>query len=415
MRFKQLNFKYLILLYLCGSILDGGEEHRKKNENTFFPAVRFVWTPVFPDNCQGVSFLVEAGGNNYRLGGTYGYVDGGAHRFKISGEWLAQNFRYSFKEGHSANQWVQQSAGGAVYQYWFASNQYLEAVQIKGTFANSTTEHAKRREQDCGHGVVNRRIPGAGYISLEIGGVIEPWNNALLTLGAGFSEVQYNRRIHSKETLSGGSASLEFTQIFAKDWSIRLLAELKKPYNSLEGAVGHSCCFANGDLFIGLFGGHTWGKGGLRDSSRAGLEVDWSFGITGLCNCLDKPNACSAPLCCDSGDLTAWVSTPAVYMPTVLSVTESCRGPSSRTIPDLDVPAGQSFRYATASFFHDHGKHLTFSAKGLPDDATIDTNTGVITGFNPGHQQQTFSVTVKAKSKCTSAEQTFNLIYDQNG
>lgn len=416
---------------MCLSIPADAQETRHCNHSkarsrhNFFPCVRFVLTPVFLENDSAVSLLAEVGPRNYRLNGTYGFFSNEQHRFKFSGEYLAEKLQYKFESGKT-RRWMHQLGLGGKYQYWFQCPGIIKGLQLHGVYSNSYNHKLGRVHCTSENLTLKRRIAGAWFYAVEGGVVLTPWECGTFVASISYDQVQYKRQHQSKHRVSGVGATFELTQKLAYDYTLVARAEFKRPFNYLEALLSwnHQC--GCGDLTLGIFGSHTWGKSRLPSATSAGIELGFNFGVTGL-NCGTSPccDPCGvscydpcAPVCCDRGDLAAWVASPAVYMPIVLAIADektrrNCVTPgvSSTGIPNQVIQPGQTFAIQTASAFNANGNVLTFSATGLPAGATIDPNTGVITGRNPGIGESVSTVTVTATSACGSASQTFILTY----
>src|SRR5262245_6813264 len=81
------------------------------------PTLKGRYTGPMSDN-TAFSVLGEAGLKNFRVGATLGWRVDANQRLKLSAEWLRQEITYAFFSGNS-DQWVNQWAVGAGYQYDF--------------------------------------------------------------------------------------------------------------------------------------------------------------------------------------------------------------------------------------------------------------------------------------------------------
>lgn len=404
----------LILLLLC--IANLGADPCKPNKEgkvkeQFFPYARFVWSPVFPDNEKGVSFLGEGGGKHIRLGLTFGSIPSVHHRYKFSGEYLMQKTMFHFHSGR-AERWIQQGALGATYQYIANCTGFFQGMQVNGVYADCFKTHVKSGECHKNRQKHPRRIAGACYARGDVGAILSPWTDALLIVSGGFAQAEYNRRIESKKSEGGPSLRLEFAQALGNNWAFTFEADFQRPFNAIEGEFLFSRCCEVGHFTLGFFGSHAWGKGRLNNITSAGVELGWSFGIDGLQKCTEyDPCALKTiPNCCEMQDLIAWVSAPAVYMPQVLAVGESCTGPSSKDIPTQTVQGNSHYTLHFAKYFE--GSNLKYSIQGLPQGAHFNSHTAVLKGFNDGIGAKSFPITIEAKNKCSNTERSFTLTYN---
>lgn len=382
---------------------------RQGSKEQFFPCARFIWSPVFPDNEVGIAFLGELGGNNFRLGATLGAIPSQNHRYKFSLEYLLQQTSFRFHAGRTLR-WLDQVAVGGTYQYIAHDDTFFQGMQLNAVYADAF--NCKVKDSECRLRQQNhrRRIAGAAYARGDVGAILAPWCESLVILSAGYAQAEYNRRIHSKKIEGGPSLRVEFAQALGCNWAFNLEANFERPFNLLEGQFTYSRCCETGHFTLAFFGGHTWGKGGLQNTTSGGIELGWSFGIDGLCKCTDPhPKLKPIPSCCEMQDLMAWVSAPAVYMPQVLAVSESCIGPSSQPIPDQFVRPGHYTIDLSRYFKEDN---LKFSITGLPHGAKFNSRTGIVRGYNDGIGEERFQITVEGKGKCSSTTRTFTLVYE---
>jgi hypothetical protein len=215
----------------------------------------------------------------------------------------------------------------------------------------------------------------------------------------------------------GGSAAL--FQCLPCDFTFGLRGEFRRPYNYIEALLGWSTHTGWGDVNIGIYGGHTYGKDRVPSTSVAGVSIYWDFG--GSCCKAD----CCAP-CCPCNDLARWISVaPAVYVPVVLAIAEQktnvniippvCTDPlvigstGPFTIPFSQLP----FQVPTAQLFDFQGQTPTFSLQtDAPEqiDATIDPVSGIVTiNVLPADVFHVFTVTATVPGGC-SASTSFQAI-----
>lgn len=406
---------FLILFLFCFSGLSADPCHPSKNGRTkeqFFPCARFVWSPVFPDNEKGVSFLGEGGGNHVRLGVTFGAIPSPHHRYKFSGEYLMQKTQFHFHTGRG-ERWVEQGAIGGTYQYIGDCEGFFQGLQLNAVYSDSFNTHVKTSECHKNRQKHPRRISGGSYVRGDIGAILHPWTDSLLILSGGFSHMDYHHRIESKRNEGGPSIRVEFAQALSDNWAFSFEGEFQKPFNVIEGEFLYSRCCEVGHFTLGVFALHSWGKGtGLHSVTSAGVEFGWSFGIDGLQKCTECDPCALKPIpsCSEMQDLIAWVSAPAVYMPQVIAIGESCAGPSSREIPDHTVKPESPFKLHLAKYFE--GRDLSFSINELPHGVHFDPKTAVLKGFNDGLERKCFLITVEGKTKCSTTERSFKLFFE---
>src|ERR1700728_4124531 len=157
-----------------------------------------------------------------------------------------------------------------------------------------------------------------------------PWCNSTLFVGASYDAVRYKRFEQGSKRESGVGAIVDFTQTLFCNYTANVRYEYKQIYNFIEGSINWNKSFAYGDLGIGVFGNHVWGKRELPSSSTAGIELSFTFGIC-ECHLIPVGNFGGCDPCCPEPCLLRdWVAVPAVCMPQVLAIADntSCQLPS---------------------------------------------------------------------------------------
>lgn len=314
------------------------------------------------------------------------------------------------------------------YQYRPFCYGWWRGFELGGTYSYSPSHTLKRRVCKDTEQTNNRHIAGANSGGGSFGLAFVPFSCGSLTFSGNYDHVVYHGRYHGKgqherksarKVVQGFGASVEWYQRFCAmfDWTVK--AEFLRPYNYFESSLKWVVCLDGGDLTFGIFGGHTTGKHKLPSSTQAGFSLGYSFGVQDFCIIA---NGCAPIECaCSPCDLRAWAACPAVYIPEVLAIADQrviCQKPTTtKTIPTQVQQPGPYF-FDVSTFFtapQQGGVALTFSAKGLPADASIDAKAGFITGNNTLPTTQSFTVTVTATDKCGSASQTFTLTYVGSG
>lgn len=353
----------------------------------------------------------ELGYKNFRGSGTYGVYFTPHQRFKVSGEWLTQDLKYHFLSGQH-HKWVSQYAIGAEYQYLFC-NRVFQSIEAGSAYVHAF-DYKLSKKQIAPSTLLSRRIAGSDGALSFLGTTLKLWKCATLAASADYDWVQYHRIHESNKLANGFGGSVNFVQQFARDFSLSLLAEFREPYNSYRGVINWNRLFSRWGINLGIFGNITDGKKGVPDIKTIGAQLGLSFGGKGnkCLPCSEKQkNGCHSRSYCDA---SAWASTPAVYVPVVLSIADqalvvTCSPPTSTTIPD----AGQfpeSFFYYDVSVFFSSTLPLTYSQVGLPpgdvvDPLVLDPVTGVISGTTSTFG--VYDVTITATSSCGSTSQSF--------
>lgn len=351
----------------------------------------------------------EIGYKNYRGSGTYGVYFTPQQRFKVTGEWLTQKLKYHFKTGHHSK-WVSQYAIGGEYQYLLC-NSVFKSIELGSAYVHAFDYKLGKKQIDRFHSL-SRRIAGSDGALSFLGTTLRLWKSALLSASANYDWVSYHRKYKSDRLANGFGGSLGFVQQFAKDFSLSLGAQFREPFNSYLGSLNWNRIFSRWGIDLGIFGNITDGKEGVPDIKTIGLQLGISFGGKGS-KCLrckttnSDPSYDSRAFC----NVSQWVSTPAVYVPVVLSIADSktkrtCQPPTSTTIPDYIWQWLLGEQYVVASYFQST-LPLTFTATNLPDGLSIDPVTGAIGGIP--NECVVNNVTVTATSSCGSTSQQFVL------
>jgi len=393
------------------------DHHGRKTRDNFFPVGRLVLDPVFLCENAGFSLLMEGGPRSYRFNGTLGFICECRNRFKISAEHLTQRLHYDFETGKT-HRWMHQFAIGGIYQYLVECPCLIEGVQLGLNYSNAPSKNLRDREFDTGEFNL-RRIAGSWSWMFEAGAIVTPWQCARVISSITYNQVHYRRKHQGGKRVSGLGYSLEFTQRFLRDFFLEFDYEYTQAYNNIGGALRWGTRFDCGDLGIGVFANHVFGKRRLPCSTTVGGELTFAFGIAG-CNIVPigpcDYDQCDYNSCCsyDACDLVAWISEPAVYMPQVLAISdeEICTPPTLSGVPDsfisIAVNPGATAEYPTALFFSSGDSVLTFSATGLPAGSFIDPVTGIVTLVNnvpfPGSSGTIF---VTATDDCGSQTGSF--------
>ncbi len=405
----------LIACLWVGSIY---AQNHERTQNDLIPDFKFTFIPREVTENSAVSFLGEGGRRNFRFNGTFGLILNQDNRFKISGEYLQQKLKYRFSPG-SAKRWVRQFATGATLQHDFC-HPIIQSGEISGYCSYAPSRHLSR--ETCGDFRYLRRIAGSTSYGFDLGSTLRLWKDASLSLEAGYDRVVYHNRFHSRKHVEGFGGSFGFQQQFLEHFGLNVRAEFKRPYNYYRAAI-RWCNPCWKGLNVGIFGSYTRGKSKLPNNAMAGVELNYAFSNFSQSASLRNPCCETSSYC--SSLLASWVSSPAIYVPQVLAISEEKRSsitppvpppppvnvPTSSPIPNAAFNTAGPFSLNVASYFNSNdGGSLIFSADGLPPGATIDPNTGEITGVVVPSTTP-FTVTVTAQNDFGSTSQTFTLSF----
>jgi hypothetical protein len=364
----------------------------------------------------------EIGPRNVRGSATYGVYFTPSSRFKVSGEYLHQQLDFHFHSGQE-KKWVSQYAIGGEYQYLTKSSQ-VPSVEIGTAYNHAFSHQLKSKiEPTSSH---KRRIAGSNSSLSFIGGTIKLWDCSSLALELDYDWVHLNRHYQHHKDISGFGGSVRFTQLFAKDFSFNLDAELRQPFSSYQGALSWNPVFSSIQMNCGVFGNLTYGNRGIRTIRTVGFQLGFAFGPQ-VKGCGRSPALSNHGSECYSRQycsLTQWVSTPAVYVPVVLTAKDEkitainvngcdisstnpgtqflSNGNNNLTLPPTYIHSSLPVTYS-------------FTQNGDPGAGNLlafDTVTGVLTAFYGNDTNAVVTVTITATSACGTTSQTFEVHYN---
>lgn len=390
---KLFSLFFMTIFMLSFASISADDNHCNHNcrrtNNDFIPTLRLQLTPEICSDWFAFSFLGEAGVRNYRANGTLGFALAPCQRLKVGGEYLTQKLGYNFSSG-KASRWMHQYAVGGTYQYLVDCN-FIQSLDVHGHYSHAYSRQLSRAT--CFPDIfterrVRRHIAGSDAYNVSGGVTLNPWCFTNISLSLDYDNVRYNRKFHKHHTVSGFGGTVGFIQNLPYNFNVGFRGEFKRPYNYLEALIGWNTCTSWGNVNIGVYGGHTYGKEHLPSSTVAGIALNWDFdwGFGGYFNNTCCPqDICCYPCYSSCNDLAKWIeATPAVYVPEVLAISEqrrrtSCFPPvvlGTLTVPIAATPAV----IATALLFNTQGEPVTFSITTDAEvTATIDPVTGVIT------------------------------------
>lgn len=422
----------------CSSSSDAScTSHPKHNtDNTLGPNLKIISTPFRISDCSIFSLLAEGGLKNGRFGATFGYFVSPKIHFKISAEQLYQKINFSFNSGNSPH-WISQYAFGGAIEYAFC-NRYLNSIELIGSYSYcrgrklSTKPCCVSETQLLNN--IYRHIAGGSDGFAGIGITLTPWYRGTLSLAADYDCVTYNRKFFSNHKVSGFGGTAKFNQMFRCGVSIDLKGEMRRPFNYYEGAINWTNVHPYGMLTVGIYTGYTKGRWELPNNWTSGLLISADFGgIPFYSKYRDCPPApCRSGTCLNpcfplDSELVAWVSTPAVRMPTVIAVSEQtitgtdnpCPAPTPPVPPvckapiSVTIPAQFTLPFDTSAFFDPNGHLIRYSAKGLGPHLFIDPISGIIHGDIEDISIRV--VTVTGTTECGSTSETFEIINPYGG
>lgn len=437
LHFVLLPFIAFVSLYPAMQASEGANfcsDDRSHRSNTVLgPNIKIALTPFRLTDSTMFSVVGEGGSRNSRFSGTYGYFLTRKQHLKFTVEQLNQKMGYNFTSGKTSC-WLHQFAIGGVYEYQFC-NRLLQSAEIRAAYSHCPGK--KLRPHPCCvfdtemQDVVHRHIAGGNDGFFAVGLTATPWNCGALSLAADYDCVTYNRKIRSRRHLYGFGGTAKLHQRLAWGLALDLKGSFRRPFSYYEGALNWTNEHAYGILTIGLYASYTNGRANLPNSWTSGLLISADFGgIPFFSNCFSCPPSCirgqplnpAFPL---DRELIAWVSNPAVRMPSVLAVSEQkvystdnpCPPPPSPSPSppphceppkSVTIPTQMSLPFDASAFFDRKGSPMVFSARGLPVGFRIDPVSGIIHGniFRIG----TIFVEVTGTTHCGQTSQIFEIV-----
>lgn len=413
--FGSLMTKFLLQLFLflfTAQTLAAQCDHTtSRTQNSLSPDFILRLNPRKLSENSAFSLMGEAGKRNFRASGTFGFIFGNDHRFKITTEWLKQKLAYNFSTGR-INQWFDQFAAGAVYGHRFYCNRYLAGIEASGF--GSYVKSKDLNQVVCVDRIVSRHLAGSSAFGFSAGLVFTPTHRMKVKLSGNYDVVIYHRKFGLNRHVNGFGGSFDFFHQLPKNFGLNVIGEFRRPFNYLKATLLY-CPPGNQGLSVGVFASHFNGRSKLPSSSVIGLEASYTFGEYCLMATPESYQgldvfyyACRNEI---NPELKCWVARPAVYMPQVLAIPEevACEFVTSSPIPNAVITAAGVFVINAAPFFTSpNGSPLTFSATGLPAGATINPSTGLISGLNP-QDGNTYTIIVTASNTCSSTSQAFTI------
>ncbi len=383
------------------------------HKTTFIgPTAKGAYTSTL-SNTSAFSVLGEVGFKNFRLGGTLASLLSSDQRIKVSAELLTQDLSYAFFSGNT-NQWTNQGALGAAYQYdlngynynpqfnlsAFVSHAPSKSLStVTGTYTNPTTGLPTAFTD-------NRRIAGSTAVGVAPGISVEPWSGGKAGLDINYDNVVYDKNFSPNEDAKGLGATLRLSQALTQDVNFGVSAAVRQPFNNYTANVAWT---GWPNWTFGVDGAYTIGKNTLPSSYNASLSASYAIDQRAPVHDYKDMKAEATPI---SDPLVPWAATPAVYMPEVLAVPDDqvilgCAGGAvafSGTIPSGTTLPGGLLTIATAGFFTGSGLTFTMTQSKAPapgNTLTIAAGTGVVTAT--GTVTDSITVTVTATNACGSA------------
>lgn len=352
---QRLLYSLIVSTSICAQVCSNEKPH-----NDLLPLARLECAARFWDDEAAFPVLYEFGNRMSRINASVAFPICYGHNFKIGGEALNEQLTYEFPHKNE-KRWVNQSAIGATYQAVFnycgfrsleLSAQYSTAPnrklhdfhkekqehghrhhsrkesdhdkQHRGRLHELRQHHRNQRHRDGYH----RSIAGSKAYAFSAGFTSLAWNGACVSASALYDHVEYRFKFEDHKIVNGFGGTVFYKQELCPCIDFVVKGEFRKPYDYYEGRLQWDLFLDHFDMTFGLYGGHTIGKHGLPNSTVAGFEMGFDFGITnfsgsassGLCS--DNSNPYFGGFAGQNPQILHWTAAPAVYIPEVMALPE---------------------------------------------------------------------------------------------
>lgn len=407
----------LILASLLGINDASASAPNSDHPKTFLgPTARVAYTAPLTD-VTAFSLAAEAGVKNYRVGGTVGWQFQDFQRVKLTGEFLWQKLTYSFFSGDS-EQWVQQGAIGADYQFDFGSAyspQFDLSVYYSHAFSKdlsfvsgSYTMPAAGATPTLVEYIDLRRIAGSNAGGFSPGLTLQPFAGTAITVAANYDNVSYDTSYIPSQDVKGVGGTLTLNQQLTDSLNVNLTAALRKPFNNYAAAMAWDNLNYYGSWSLGLFANYTIGKNILPDSWDAGVTASYSPECVSMRRVSDYKGNMKG----EAGELItapattpflSWVADPAVYMPQVLAVADdqiqnNCNTAAPRLTGTIPGDSFEDDTFSVTPYFS--GSNITYSIQSTnaPSGTVYITADGEFSYFDA--YDVTYTVVIRATNAC---------------
>jgi hypothetical protein len=257
---------------------------------------------------MGVSSKFVLGKNERRANLTAGFAISPQQQVKLTYEYLAQNQNFDFTSG-AVQEWVDQHAIGGAYQY-LLRHEILHSLEI-----SASTVHAGSKDLSSiafnqignSYDVNYRRIAGGTENTMQAAVNLLPLKNTALTVGAGYSTIQYDTQYEASPSNSVLAYKLEFTHVLTP--KLKFGGSVNATASGREHTVGVSHILPK-NIEASVKAQHIQGQAGLSDSNNIALVFTYpaphSYSVDGFATGMQE--------------LRNWIDKPVVYKSRVLAI-----------------------------------------------------------------------------------------------
>ena len=382
------------------------------NQPTTFLGPNLKVSAAYPlSSISAYSIAGELGLKNIRAGGTFAWRLVDNQRLKLSAEYLRQEITFPFFVGNT-DQWVQQGAIGADYQYELFGYRYAPQFDL-----NAYYSHAPSKRLGTATGTfVNQsgitqnftdvmHIAGSNAGGISPGVTIEPWMGGQVGVQLNYDNVQYNKEYAPSENANGLGGTVHLSQALMNSFLVNASASVRQPFNNYTAAIMWTNVPYFGNWMLGVDSAYTVGKNTLPNTYDISLTASYSADPPAIATTIQRQAAID--------DLVAWTSKPAVYMPQVLAIPDqklitSCAQGIPAFIGSIESVTGLINKLITVNTAGNFtGQNLTFAIASISpklnplDTVTINSTTGVVSIID--NTGVIYNIVVSASNQCGSA------------
>ncbi len=245
----------------------------------------------------GVAMKGSIGKNEWRGNLTAGYAINDKHQVKLTYEYLTQNLPFDFASG-TVNSWVAQHALGGAYQYLLREGM-IHSLELSGSYAKAQGKNLDEVVFYQGDDpYLNKRRIAPGQEATGLAKInLLPFINTSVTLGGGYSQVQYNTRYENNQNNAAFAYVTEIEHIFHPTFKLTTSVNNSASNTNYTAKVSK---LLPKNFEVSVSGQHQNSRGNLPNASSVMLGVTYpapkayamnkfSSGLTELKNWIEKP------------------------------------------------------------------------------------------------------------------------------
>jgi hypothetical protein len=272
---------------------------------------------------NAIAIEADAGKNENRLNGTWGFALTNKSRMKVTGEYLWQQMNFGFDSG-SVNKWVGQQAYGAEYDY-LISKGFVQDFNLNLDYSQAQSKDLGEQDfQQNGTTWENfRHIAGGRDESASAGFHVAPFHRTLVGIQLNYDNLDYNTEYQNNQNVSGFGTTLSLQQLVTDHIKLQLTSSQRKPEQSYQAELDYLAHTVPGtQLQLGLTGSHNVGAGTLPTDNRIGLNLAYTWGGSTHDHPAAYTDFVNKSEVDSHADLAGYASAPAVRRDQVFAVAD---------------------------------------------------------------------------------------------